>query len=765
MRFFSRIFPSLWIKAARLPDKELMVDSQFLVDALSTDPEAEARDTWKLLKALRIAVIVGVIMRFGLNHQDYHSIAWLSVMLPTTVLFIALQFATIMRSLPAREVRSRWTKLWVVTEIALLTALYVITKRAESDFYLFYFLPCLLAMEYLSVAGSTKTVILVVFSLMLAIVFAGFFDPEIDMPQNILRVISRIWLPRVVMLMSIGGIALFWRRMTKARRLIWSAFLNAVPEGLSIVDKEKMKIRWSNDKMRSGFFRDRNLIDQVCYYAYKRGERPCKPCPTMRAFEGEVCEEVTYSPEYILRNSNGSEIVPNREVWRRYDTLCAPIHVQDDILAAIECVKDSTAREVLHEATRKLQAARNEEEIMNVLLDGLSSLGYCRCRIYALSEDGTKLVGKASRGMKAIPFVGLELPIFDDPHSRQTLGGFEPQLYTSTDGDAYREVLQKDPELPWIEIPLKVEQWPFGKICCDNRGHPIEDRAMMTDEVDASKNGRRSDYLNVLHNLGVQGSLALRHLLVERDLAEMLWTYVHRYVGYENLLISNADVLLNQSERYTGVQRQEAYEDLVAVIRTMARLGHHALDWAEHGSESGLRLDISDEPIDIVTVVDEVVKSFRFREKVHKCKTNLIHDGPVYGYIDEDRLQLLAFILVDNAFKAISSSGDSIQEGDIRVEISEKSEDTVRIEVKDNGRGVRPEHVSAIFEPWVRRLLRGHGVGLYIGRRIAEMHGGSLELNEEYVDGACFILELRKSKPRGGESGDATNSRGINNRR
>ena len=32
---FSKIFPPLWVKAARFPDNELMVDSDFLADALS----------------------------------------------------------------------------------------------------------------------------------------------------------------------------------------------------------------------------------------------------------------------------------------------------------------------------------------------------------------------------------------------------------------------------------------------------------------------------------------------------------------------------------------------------------------------------------------------------------------------------------------------------------------------------------------------------------------------------------------------------------
>ncbi len=52
----------------------------------------------------------------------------------------------------------------------------------------------------------------------------------------------------------------------------------------------------------------------------------------------------------------------------------------------------------------------------------------------------------------------------------------------------------------------------------------------------------------------------------------------------------------------------------------------------------------------------------------------------------------------------------------------------LRVEVIDEGPGISPENLDRIFEPFFSTRPRGTGLGLPIARRLAEAHGGSLEL-------------------------------------
>jgi signal transduction histidine kinase len=147
--------------------------------------------------------------------------------------------------------------------------------------------------------------------------------------------------------------------------------------------------------------------------------------------------------------------------------------------------------------------------------------------------------------------------------------------------------------------------------------------------------------------------------------------------------------------------------------------------------------------VQIVELVEQLIETYFDREK-HRVTLDVVDDS-IEANIDDVRLMLLMKNLIGNALR-YSSDGD----GNVRVVIRKGSDELILI-VEDDGPGFSPEHRSKIGEPFFRgdpsrtRDTGGTGLGIYLARLIAEAHGGTLRLDEEYTGGARMIVTIPDS--------------------
>lgn len=73
-----------------------------------------------------------------------------------------------------------------------------------------------------------------------------------------------------------------------------------------------------------------------------------------------------------------------------------------------------------------------------------------------------------------------------------------------------------------------------------------------------------------------------------------------------------------------------------------------------------------------------------------------------------------------------------------------EADETIKITITDNGRGIRPEHQTRVFEPGFSTKKRGWGLGLAFVKRIVEdYHGGHIQVGESAEDkGTSFEIVL-----------------------
>ena len=148
--------------------------------------------------------------------------------------------------------------------------------------------------------------------------------------------------------------------------------------------------------------------------------------------------------------------------------------------------------------------------------------------------------------------------------------------------------------------------------------------------------------------------------------------------------------------------------------------------------------------VDAAALARKVAASFASRSSDREIV--VIAHEPMFVDADPELLQLTIGQLIENACK-YSQPGSSIHVG------TETVGDFVCLNVTNNGSSISPHERRRIFERFyrgadARRSTSGTGLGLYVARKIAVAHGGSLELEAgtQAENNVTFSLKLPTAK-------------------
>ncbi|MBD3257085.1 two-component sensor histidine kinase [candidate division GN15 bacterium] len=149
------------------------------------------------------------------------------------------------------------------------------------------------------------------------------------------------------------------------------------------------------------------------------------------------------------------------------------------------------------------------------------------------------------------------------------------------------------------------------------------------------------------------------------------------------------------------------------------------------------RMEVRTETIDVSSLLKEVV-SFQDTEVRHKniaVRYDFQDDLPAVES-DRGQLQQVFLNLFNNAVAAVSSGGS--------IDISAaRHGDNVVVAVTDNGKGIPPENLRHIFEPFFSTKGEfGTGLGLSITRDIVEKIGGKIDAESELGKVTRFLITL-----------------------
>jgi len=113
---------------------------------------------------------------------------------------------------------------------------------------------------------------------------------------------------------------------------------------------------------------------------------------------------------------------------------------------------------------------------------------------------------------------------------------------------------------------------------------------------------------------------------------------------------------------------------------------------------------------------------------------------------DTQRLKQLFVNLILNAIHAMPDGGElTISVLDAPEQDSSGDKGCVEVRIKDSGTGMSEETRERIFEPFRTTKTGGMGLGLTISRKIAQEHGGRIEVESSLGAGATFTVALPKT--------------------
>jgi signal transduction histidine kinase len=234
-----------------------------------------------------------------------------------------------------------------------------------------------------------------------------------------------------------------------------------------------------------------------------------------------------------------------------------------------------------------------------------------------------------------------------------------------------------------------------------------------------------------------------------RDLAHEVSTPLTPLAGYLKIL---------QGEKLGPLtaQQRRVVETMSVSVARLTRIVENLGDFASLGAE---RAPLSLDAVDPDALAEKVVEELRPYIKDARLNVALVKAGGGPILADPRKLRQAITNVVGNAVK-FSPHG-----AEVLVELA-RDGGKLRVAVYDQGPGVRPDEVEAVFRPFAHAAARandehrhhpGTGLGLPVAVRIAEAHGGRIWLESpprtqprsgtHHFSGCRFTIEIPATPP------------------
>jgi two-component system NtrC family sensor kinase len=211
----------------------------------------------------------------------------------------------------------------------------------------------------------------------------------------------------------------------------------------------------------------------------------------------------------------------------------------------------------------------------------------------------------------------------------------------------------------------------------------------------------------------------------------------HELTNPLNNISMIAQTYAEMYEQLSSKDRVEFMSKVEEETERIRKIVKNLLDFSKPKDANPKEADINEVIQKTLTLVQNMID-------ISNVETTVNLDGALpHVYVDEHQMQQVFVNLITNAVQAMSSGG--------RLVISSRSGkggDSVEVGVADTGKGIPPEFLPHIFDPFFStKGDGGTGLGLSVSYGIIKNHKGDIRVESKVGVGTTFTIELPRYKP------------------
>lgn len=419
------------------------------------------------------------------------------------------------------------------------------------------------------------------------------------------------------------------------------------------------------------------------------------------------------SPEDIEKVKQGQILSRSERIGKvNYVNVISPVHLGDKVIGLIEMKMSRKEFDRLH------YQERNQAFVIALLsvllISGLFAVSMARM-IHRPIENLLRAISRVKTGDLTVSIV---------PQAQDELGrlteSFNSMIQTiQRSADANQTLMDRIHTFN-AELQNKIDA-------------ATEELQKRNDELMRANRSIYQMQKQLVHSneLAAIGQLAT-------TVAHELGTPLHSVSGHLQLLLSEGGLTEDARRRLSIIQSQvERLINSIQQLLNTTRFTETEFDWIE--------LNVILEDLCILFLPETIAKQITVVREFDPNLPKLL--------ASHSQMQGVFMNLIDNAIDELSNGGilsvrtkriDPPKDSSQR--LWEETPDTVWIEVmiQDTGRGIAPDHLQKIFEPFFTSKSpgQGTGLGLSICRDVVHRHGGMITVESRLNEGSRFIVRL-----------------------